>query len=93
MKKLNMFLASVLALASCKDGKLPNASITGATGWDYVPIVMMVLGGLFLLFTTYDELTNSAAYSAKTKNPAQKRFVFGVGGLALLVFGYIIYAS
>ena len=93
MKKITFILLTIIAfLSSCK-GPLPNASITGATPWDYVPYGMMILGGLFLAFTAFDELTNIQAYKDKTKNPAQKRFVFGMGGLVLLVMGFVIYAS
>ena len=91
MKKVHVFLiAMTVALASCKDGKLPNASITGATFGDYVPYVMMIVGALFLAFTAFDELTNKQAYANKTKNPAQKRFVFGAGGAILLIMGVLI---
>ena len=91
MKRIHVFLIAIIAaLASCRDGKLPNASITGATFGDYIPWAMMVVGGLFLAYTLFDEVTNSTAYSNKVKNPAQKRFVFGVGGAILLIMGVVI---
>ena len=91
MKKVHLFLiAIIVAFASCKDGTLPNASITGATPWDYVPYGMMIVGGLFLVYCLIDQLKNSAAYSDKLKNPAVTRFVFGVGGAILLVMGFVI---
>lgn len=93
MKKTVIFLlAAITMLASCS-GKLPNASITGATFGDYVPYGMMIVGGLFLVYTGVDQLINGKAYNAKTLNPAVKRFVFGVLGAILLVMGYVIYAS
>ena len=92
MKKVQIFLLAFTALAfeSCKDGKLPNASITGATFGDYVPWAMMVVGALFLAYTGIDQVSNGKAYSDKIKNPAQKRFVFGVGGAILLIMGVVI---
>ena len=93
MKKVTQFLLGLSVLSflaiTCK-GPLPNASITGATFGDYVPWAMMIVGGLFLGFTLFDEITNREAYSDKIKNPAQKRFVFGVGGAVLLVMGAVI---
>lgn len=91
MKKINILLLSMTAIfASCK-GKLPNASITGATFGDYVPIAMMIVGALFLIYTGVDQVINGKAYNAKTLNPAVKRFVFGVGGAILLVMGFVIF--
>ena len=92
MKKVHIFLIAITAALSSCNGKLPNASITGATPWDYVPYAMMILGGIFLAFTAFDELMNHSAYVNHTKNPAQKRFVFGVGGAILLIMGFIIQA-
>lgn len=91
MKKVNILLLAITTLfASCADGKLPNASITGATFGDYVPYAMMIVGGLFLVYTLINELTNKEAFIAKTKNPAQTRFVFGIGGAILLIMGIVI---
>lgn len=91
MKKVHIFLlAMTAAFASCKDGKLPNASITGATPWDYVPYVMMVVGGLFMIYCGIDQLKNGEAYTDKKKDPSTTRFVFGVGGAILLVMGFVI---
>lgn len=91
MKKVHIFLLAITAaFASCKNGKLPNASITGATFGDYVPWAMMIVGALFLAYTAIDQVSNAAAYSNKSKNPAQTRFVFGVGGAVLLIIGAAI---
>lgn len=88
-KILIIFLLAVVLFTSC-DVKLPNASITGATPWDYVPYGMMVVGALFMAYCGIDQLKNSDAYSNKQKNPAVTRFVFGVGGAILLVMGIVI---
>lgn len=92
MKKVNILLIAITAALSSCNGKLPNASITGATPWDYVPYGMIILGALFMAYCGIDQLVNGQAYTDKLKNPAQKRFVFGVGGAILLIMGFIIKA-
>lgn len=96
MKKITQFLLGLSVLSflaiTCK-GPLPNASITGATFWDYVPYGMMILGGLFLGYITIDFAVNFKAYADKVKTNSTQWFVFGVGGLVLLIMGFAIYAS
>lgn len=88
MKKLKLLLTTCMAtvlLTSCNK-ELPNASIEGATFMDYVPIFMMVIGGLSLVYTGIMYATG------KTFN-GTKLFWFGVGGAISLVVGFVIYAS
>ena len=88
MKKVHIFLLAITAaFASCKDGKLPWASIQGATFMDYVPIGLIIYGIIGISYTVINEKTNKVAYENKTKNPAVKRFVFGVAGIISLIFG------
>lgn len=90
MKNSILILMAFIIVSTGCSGPLPNASITGATPWDYVPYGMMVVGILFLVYCGIDQLKNGEAYTDKKKNPAQKRFVFGVGGAILLVMGFVI---
>ena len=62
MKKVHIFLISITAALSSCNGKLPNASITGATPWDYVPYAMMILGALFMAYCGIDQLVIAARH-------------------------------
>lgn len=96
MKKVNVLSTVILLftvfLASCKNGKLPNASITGATFGDYVPWFMIPIGALMLLFVGYNYLSNKEAYRDKILNPASIWFWCGVLGAILVVMGFVLKA-
>ena len=83
MKKVQIFLLAIIAaFASCKDGKLPNASITGATFGDYLPYVALVLGILSLVYV-------GITYATDKKITSAKLFWFGAGGIIAVVMGLV----
>ena len=93
MKKLQIFLLAITAaFASCKDGKLPNASITGATFGDYVPWAMLFAGIAMVIFTAINFWANKQAYVDKTRNAVDIWFWCGVLGILLIIMGFVIKA-
>ena len=90
MKKLSILLVGMfsLFLASCKDGKLPWASIQGATLIDYLPILLIIFGVVVLAIAGIDQLKNGKAYLDKKKNPAVIRF-WAVGAVIAIVFAVL----
>ena len=86
---MKIFLIACIAsivFTSCKNGKLPNASITGATPMDYVPIFMMVIGGAALAYS-------GITYATGKTLDATKKFWFLYGGAVVFIFGLVWFLS